>query len=98
MIFSLHPTALTDPYTLLRDVFTDKTEAGAKKALVLTEAERLQRREESARRRKRQMEQKLQDEQVCLSSIFMAFLFFLSVPLVFPSSLGYVPSSALGER
>jgi Ino eighty subunit 2 len=46
-------------------VFTDNTEAGTKKALVLTEAERLQRREESARRRKRQMEQKLQDEQVC---------------------------------
>jgi len=49
-------------------VSTDEAEVGAKKALVLTEAERLQRREESARRRKRQMEQKLQDEQVCLSS------------------------------
>lgn len=35
-----------------------------KKALVLTEAEKLQRREENARRRKRQTEQRLQDEQV----------------------------------
>jgi Ino eighty subunit 2 len=34
------------------------------KKLVLTEAERLQRREETARRRKRQSEQRLQDEQV----------------------------------
>ncbi|WRT64831.1 uncharacterized protein IL334_001767 [Kwoniella shivajii] len=33
------------------------------KKLILTEAERLQRREETARRRKRQTEQKLQDEQ-----------------------------------
>jgi hypothetical protein len=91
MIFSLHPTALTDPYTLLRDVFTDKTEAGAKKALVLTEAERLQRREESARRRKRQMEQKLQDEQVCLSSIFMAFLFFFRFHSYSPPRLDTFP-------
>ena len=78
MIFSLHPTALTDPYTLLRDVFTDKTEAGAKKALVLTEAERLQRREESARRRKRQMEQKLQDEQVRSSTSLLGSSSFFS--------------------
>ena len=34
------------------------------KKLILTEAERLQRREETARRRKRQSEQRLQDEQV----------------------------------
>ena len=39
------------------------------KKLVLTEAEKLQRREEVARRRKRQSEQKLQDEQVCLSPL-----------------------------
>ena len=38
--------------------------ATSSKKLILTEAERLQRREEVGRRRKRQMEQKLQDEQV----------------------------------
>ncbi|ORX38857.1 hypothetical protein BD324DRAFT_294568 [Kockovaella imperatae] len=38
-------------------------EGSSKKQLILTEAERIQRREEVARRRKRQTEQKLQDEQ-----------------------------------
>jgi len=61
-------------------VSTDGIEVGTKKALVLTEAERLQRREESARRRKRQMEQKLQDEQVCLSSSGLAL--FALFPLL----------------
>jgi hypothetical protein len=56
------------------------TEIGKSKALVLTEAERLQRREESARRRKRQTEQRQQDEQVCLG--LSAFIASFSFPLV----------------
>jgi hypothetical protein len=39
-------------------------DGAGKKQIVLTEAERQQKREETARRRKRQSEQKLQDEQV----------------------------------
>ncbi len=44
---------------------------GQGKKLVLTEAERLQRREETARRRKRQSEQRLQDEQVSSTSHYI---------------------------
>jgi hypothetical protein len=47
----------------VRLVLTSADGAG-KKQIVLTEAERQQKREETARRRKRQSEQKLQDEQV----------------------------------
>jgi len=81
-----HNTTLLVPSPARFTVHHDQTleptanipEAGAKKALVLTEAERIQRREESARRRKRQMEQKLQDEQVCLCLCLFSFSFFKS--------------------
>lgn len=70
-----HTIALdvSSPHKPLRNVFANNSEAGSKKALVLTEAERIQRREESARRRKRQMEQRLQDEQVCSPSFRFCF-------------------------
>jgi len=69
-------TSFVHLHRLLHHMNTDEIEAGTKKALVLTEAERLQRREESARRRKRQMEQKLQDEQVRLSLAGVPLLLF----------------------
>ena len=60
---------------------TDSIAEGAnKKAVVLTEAEKIQRREENARRRKRQTEQRQQDEQVC------HFLFYSSSSRFIPLS------------
>lgn len=46
------------------------TDTSNGKKLVLTEAERLERREEMARRRKRQTDQRKQDEQVSFSDPF----------------------------
>lgn len=66
-LFLTHPSAHLSHGALFGEraqlVLTGADGAG-KKQIVLTEAERQQKREETARRRKRQSEQKLQDEQV----------------------------------
>ena len=67
-------------------------ESGSKK-VILTEAERLQRREEVARRRKRQSEQKLQDEQVCLSALHFRSCSRFSHHLVGPNDQSIAASS-----
>lgn len=45
----------------------DWEEAAGSRKQILTDAEKAQKKEETARRRKRQLDQKLEDEKVCLT-------------------------------